>query len=261
MQPDIPPPAPARRSRKTPRRRSGAARIRVTLLGTFAVSQNGADARLRGGSRRLLALLAFSPRGISRTRAAELLYPESPPLTAASSLRSALAQLRAAVPGAVEADGVQLRLGGGITVDARELDTLAGDILDGSGAQGAGINLSRLTAEVLPGWHDDWVELERARMRGRCLHAIEHVAAHLTAEARFERAIATIHLALGGEGLRESAMTVLIEAHLAEGNKIEAVTPYLDYRKRLAAALGVEPSRHLRELMARLLDEGKGGAE
>ena len=44
------------------------------------------------------------------------------------------------------------------------------------------------------------------------------------------------------EPLRESAHRVLAEAHLAEGNRIEARRTYFAYRSLVQAELGIEPT-------------------
>ena len=57
--------------------------------------------------------------------------------------------------------------------------------------------------------------------------------------------------AVGAEPLRESAQRVLIEAHLAEGNFVEARRAYMAYDEMLAAELGVSPSVELAEMVRR----------
>jgi DNA-binding SARP family transcriptional activator len=54
--------------------------------------------------------------------------------------------------------------------------------------------------------------------------------------------------AVGAEPLRESAQRVLIEAHLAEGNFIEARRAYMAYQEMLEAELGASPSLELAEI-------------
>jgi DNA-binding SARP family transcriptional activator len=54
--------------------------------------------------------------------------------------------------------------------------------------------------------------------------------------------------AVGIEPLRESAQRVLIEAHLAEGNLVEARRAFMRYRDLVADELGVLPSRELADI-------------
>jgi DNA-binding SARP family transcriptional activator len=55
--------------------------------------------------------------------------------------------------------------------------------------------------------------------------------------------------AVGIDPLRESASRVLIEAHLAEGNWVEARRTYERYRDTVRCELGVEPSEQLTDLV------------
>ena len=56
--------------------------------------------------------------------------------------------------------------------------------------------------------------------------------------------------AVGVEPLRESAQRVLIEAHLAGGNFVEARRMYMAYHEMLGAELGLSPSVELAEIVS-----------
>ena len=255
MEPAEPPPAP----RSAAGRRAAGAPIEVTLLGGFEVRADGAPVRLGGGGRRLLALLALSPGWLDRGRAAELLYPARPRPGASRNLRATLARLRAALPGAVEVTRTHLRLSPRVAVDVRLVEAIARGRVPAAAAAGGRVDVSRFTADLLPGWRDEWVRSDRDGMRELGLDATGKVAAYEAARGDFGSAKATIFPALRRDPFRESAMLVLLEAILAEGNQSDAVRRYLAFRTKLRAILGVEPSRRLRDLMERLLDEGRGG--
>jgi DNA-binding SARP family transcriptional activator len=55
---------------------------------------------------------------------------------------------------------------------------------------------------------------------------------------------------VGADPLRESAQRVLVEAHLAEGNRSEALRLYAEHRDLVRRELGVEPSPELTALVA-----------
>jgi DNA-binding SARP family transcriptional activator len=103
--------------------------------------------------------------------------------------------------------------------------------------------------DLLPGWYDDWVIFERERIRQRFLHALEALSRHLIAVGRFADAVEAAISVVSGDPLRESANRVLIEAHLAEGNVVEARRAYKRYRDTVRRELGVEPSEQLARLM------------
>ena len=99
--------------------------------------------------------------------------------------------------------------------------------------------------DLLPGWSEDWVIFEREHIRQRLLHALEALSRHLVAVGRCADAVNAAMWAVGAGPLRESAIRVLIEAHLAEGNLVEARRVYQAYRDTVRRELGVEPGRHL----------------
>ena len=102
---------------------------------------------------------------------------------------------------------------------------------------------------MLPGWYDEWVIFERERLRQRLLHAMESLTRHLISRGLLADAIEVATTAVGVEPLRESAQRVLIEAHMAEGNLVEARRAYMAYHELLATELGVSPSIELVEII------------
>ncbi len=112
--------------------------------------------------------------------------------------------------------------------------------------------------ELLPDWYDDWVMFERERLRQLRLHALEILCRRLAAAGSFGPAVDAGLAAVLGEPLRESAQRVLIEAHLAEGNRSEAIRQYNSYRVRLYAELGLQPSPSLRRLVLEVEGDDAG---
>jgi DNA-binding SARP family transcriptional activator len=95
------------------------------------------------------------------------------------------------------------------------------------------------TLELLPGWYDDWVLVERERMRHRVLHALEALSRLLRSAGRCAEAVEVALMAVNAEPLRESAQRELLESHLAEGNWVEGRRSYQSYCDRLSRELGV----------------------
>jgi DNA-binding SARP family transcriptional activator len=112
-----------------------------------------------------------------------------------------------------------------------------------------------LIGDLLPGWYEDWVVMERERLRQIRLHALEVLCRHLTSVRVFDRAVQAGLAAVTGEPLRESANLTLIEAFLAEGNVADAILHYRRYRDLLLEELGVRPSFRLAELVHGLNSE------
>lgn len=239
------------RARRQHIRRGDAPHLRVALLGRFAVGRDGADVSLPPAAARLVALIALRGGAVHRSRVAATLWPELLEERAAASLRATLSRLGRACPGLLEIDPASLRLAEAVAVDAREVERLALRILDGGTCDAPSV--VALAVELLPDWSDDWVQFERDRLLELCLQAIEALTERLTQERRYGLATATIYEALRIDPLRESAVRALIEIHLAQGNRAQAVRCFLGFRARLRSELGVEPSESLRALMEPLL--------
>jgi DNA-binding SARP family transcriptional activator len=104
--------------------------------------------------------------------------------------------------------------------------------------------------DLLPGWYDDFVIFERERLRQRLLHALEALSRLLVDARRYAQAVEVALEAVHAEPLRESAHRTLLEAHLAEGNLVEARRGYCGYRDLIRRDLGVEPDPALAALVA-----------
>jgi DNA-binding SARP family transcriptional activator len=99
-----------------------------------------------------------------------------------------------------------------------------------------------LEGELLPGWADEWVVLERERLRQVRLHALEMLAERLAGARRFDEAVEAAFAVLKVDPLRESTQRVLIETYLAEGNRAQAIWRYHAYRNLLKSRLKLEPA-------------------
>ena len=203
------------------------------------------------GSKRLLAYVALRQGRVERRHAAGMLWPACDEGRAAGNLRSALWRLRGAGIDFIDADKWSLLLSVEVVVDVHAVCGWANRLIDGT-AQGDDLAVSSSWVEaldLLPGWYDDWALIERERLRQRTLHALEALSKRLSRAGRFADAIEAAILAVTAEPLRESAQRALIEAHLAEGNLVEARRGYQAYRELINRELGVEPSKGLLTLL------------
>jgi DNA-binding SARP family transcriptional activator len=216
----------------------------------------GDPATLSESSLRLLVYLAFRHRPATRRVVAATLWPDVGEARAGGNLRSAMWRLRGAGSDTgttvVECSGATVAVGPELTVD---LDTLTGWARRIVGDAPAPADLAVPDAvdaalDLLPGWYDDWVIVERERVRTRILHALEQVSRRLSAAGRHAQAVDAAIAAVCAEPLRESAQRALIRCHLAEGNLVEAQRTFHAYRKLLDAELGVDPAPELWQLIA-----------
>jgi DNA-binding SARP family transcriptional activator len=159
----------------------------LVLLAGFSCCLSKATSPVPLAAQRLLAYLALSDDGAHRTAAAERLWPDSSPARAAANLRSALWRVRrAGAPVAIQCSGPRLRLAASTSVDLRQVLTQASQI-----ATRPMIDLALdsfiddLRKELLPGWSDDWLLLERERWDAVRLHTLELLAQQLLAAKRY----------------------------------------------------------------------------
>jgi DNA-binding SARP family transcriptional activator len=233
------------------------------LFGGPYVTVHGTRREVPEGSKRLLAFVALTQGRIERRRVAGELWPIGDDLRASGNLRSALWRLRAVGVDLVTADKWSLRLFEGVRVDCHMVSDWAARLIRGTaGNDDLTIPLSWSEAlNLLPGWYDDWVTMERERIRQRVLHALEVLSRRLAGAARCAEAVEAAMMAVAAEPLRESAQRVLIEAHLAEGNWTEGRRSYEAYRDLLCRELGVRPAADLASTVSQPWSAGHGGPQ
>lgn len=221
------------------------------LFGGPHVTLGGRRCEVPEGSKRLLAFVALHRRRVERRHAAGTLWPIGDDGRAAGNLRSALWRLRGAGIDLLAADKWSLALCDEVVVDVHVVSSWAGRLIDGTASDDdLAVSPCWLDAlDLLPGWYDDWALVERERVRQRVLHGLEGLSRRLVCAGRCAEAVEAAMLAVGAEPLRESAQRALIEAHLAEGNWVEAWRGYQAYRHLLDRELGVGPSTDLVALL------------
>ncbi len=240
-------------ARPTPRREvveEDAPAVALTLLDHFGLRCDGRGVALPASAQRLLAFLALQARPVLRVYVAGVLWIDAPEDRAFASLRSALWRLNKPACRLVDATSGQLRLAPGVRVDFRDATALAQRLLGGSAAtDDRDVDWTPLAGELLPGWYDEWVLMERERYRQLGLHALEGLAQRYIDASSPGRALNPALAAVAGEPLRESAHRVLIRVHLAEGNGGEALRQYELCRRLLRDRLGLAPSPQLDALI------------
>jgi DNA-binding SARP family transcriptional activator len=229
----------------------------MALLGGFVFSVGGEVLLgLSAGSQRLLAFLAVRDRPLTRHQVAGTLWPEVTDEQASASLRSAVSRLGAPARQAVRVTAHDLGLDEGVLVDVHYSQELARRLIDRdaipSDTDISTPAVEALSDDLLPGWYDDWAVIAAEDWHQLRMHALEAVAARLTAADRLAEAAAAALAAVRAEPLRETARASLIRVHLAEGNQSEAVGEFERYRVLLRAELNIEPTARLFDLLSSL---------
>lgn len=229
---------------------AGQSRIRLSLLGSFGLHVDDEPVELTMSAQRVLAFLALRRGAVTRAHVAGTLWGDTTDERAAANLRSALWRLRRPGVDLVSATNTHVRLLPSVEVDVHVVLGQAEQLLDeGRPFDAAGFDPMALAVDLLPDWYDDWVSLERERVRQTRLHALEALCERLIAAGRPSEAVRAAMVAVACEPLRESAQRVLVRAHVAEGNPSEAVRQYHAYREQLASALDLAPSPLMEEVV------------
>jgi DNA-binding SARP family transcriptional activator len=199
-------------------------------------------------------LLALNGGQINRVQGAGLLWPEVTGDRANANLRSVLWRLQRCHCNVVEASFTTIRFASDVGVDITPVFDIARRLLDRSAPpdihtirRALRCNFTDDIAPELCDW--EWLEVERERYRQLRLHALEALSAQLIAAKWYGAAIDAALEAIHADPFRETAHHLLVRAHLAEGNQLEARRRYDAYRNLLRKELDLEPSEQFMRLL------------
>ena len=228
-------------------------RVTVRLLGGFELSCDGARVSVPPGSQRLIAFLALHDRPLLRLYVAGALWLDVEETRSCANLRSALWRLRQPGHPIVEATATHVCLASAVVVDVQELVRVARQVLDSPGdALDVIFDDGPLEENLLPDWYEDWIDLERERLRQLRLHAVEAAAEYALAQHRPARAVDLALGALRRDPLRESLHELVIRTHLAQGNRAEAIRHHRSHLARMETEFGLRPSPEIVRLLGEL---------
>lgn len=233
---------------------SHAATTSVELLGSFRLSCRRRKAFVPMQSQRLLAYLAIHERPVSRWPLATTLWPFTRESRAQANLRTALWRIRQQAPEALTASDDALGLGPEVEVDYRLLfdSHRWNESMDGDDVSSL---VARLRSDLLPGWDEEWLIIERERGRQIRMRRLEALSRHYLNLGDTTAAIDAAYASIEIEPLRETAHIALIEAHIRDGNLAEAAHQARRLTALVYDELGINPSPHFSK---RLVDLGLG---
>jgi TolB-like protein/Tfp pilus assembly protein PilF len=228
--------------------------LQLRVIGGFAaVLPSGQPVEVSGKKNQaLLTYLALNTdRKLTREKLIGLLWSDRGEAQARNSLRQALAALRRGLGGieppplTVDGDSVVLA-GSAVSTDVGAFEELAasasadelrraaklyeGDLLDGMAVRDPAF--------------DDWLTLERSRLREVAIGALTRLMAHLNAA----EAITTGQRLVALDPLREASHQALMHAYAAQGQFELAIRQYHYCRDTLRRELDVEPSAKIESL-------------
>lgn len=201
---------------------------------------------------RLLALLALDGTR-ARSYLAGVLWPDSSEHHAGANLRESLSRIRHLSPYLVTARAETLSLDADLAVDVAEFHLCLNQVATGAEGRDLRSAVELLPrADLLPGWYDNWVLLERERMHQLRVRALEYLAEVLLAQDT-GLALAAAMAAIRLDPLRDRAHRAMLRVHLADGNEVEALRHFESFRAQLRWEIGLAPSAATCELMRPLL--------
>jgi DNA-binding SARP family transcriptional activator len=221
----------------------------VRLLGGFSVEGPQGVVHVPLPGQRVAVYLIVQGHPVHRHHVAATLWPDAQGFHARVNLRSTLCRLGSVAP-IVTSTGSSLRIADGVHVDVEALQATALDVREGR-FDGP---VPWFDLELLPGWTEEWVEVERERVRQLELHLLDHVVDASLEAGRPGDAIDAALRAIRLDPLREPSHAALLRALLADGDRLAAINHYRRLAARLRHSYGLAPSAEITGLMDDVLD-------
>lgn len=231
--------------------------LRIHLLGEFSLSYDNVPLTTIS-TPRLQSLLAYlvlhRVQRHRRSVLAGLLDPDTPESHARRALSQAIWQLRRNLPNLIESDrdSVSLSPRASLWVDALEFERLAAlqlkEITEGLPAPTTATACADLRqaiqlyrGELLEGLYDDWLLMERERLRELHLQALECLTQLEKSAGRYQSALEAALLLAQADPWRSSAQRQVMQLYFCLGRPEAALEQFEAYRRTLNAELGAEP--------------------
>ena len=244
--------------------------INIRLLGGFCIIAGVEKQRLSIPPRaaKLFTYCLFHREcWHSREHLIDLFWPDAPLEQARSCLNSTLSRLRRAFPPDVGpilvAEGREaFSLADGLTLSV-DVDLFTHVVrIDGPPSSGHTLTDDEATqlrkaldlyrGDLLPGWYDDWVLIERERLRHIYIVGLSRLMAHFSHTGALELAIAYGRRLLVLEPLHESVHRLMMQLFMRSGHRAAALKQYAHCCDLLKEELGVEPMEETQTLYARI---------
>ena len=240
-----------------------------TLLGKYNITTGSADQSIQLPQLPKLLLVHFlfnRHRWHTREDITEQFWPDYTPRKAASNLTSTLTRLHQALPAEfrplIQTCGTNtLMLSNEVDlwIDAEEFEaeaSLVDTALNEDAADRLRNALGLYHGDLLPGWDEEWILIERERLRYLFVISLRRLMGFYEETGALERAVACGQRVLKFEPLHEATHEALMQIYLQTGFRAAALKQYETCRRLLKTQLGVEPNDRLRELYGKALNPG-----
>jgi DNA-binding SARP family transcriptional activator len=231
--------------------------LRIYTFGGLRIERDGQPVQLSPKKARdLLAyLITFRDRSHPRAVLAGTLWPDLPETKARRRLSDTLWRIRDALGDYVETDRERIWLNTDaihwldVDVFERWLQEMEGTAKSGDAHLPDLASFTQLyLGPFLDGLYDDWVLLERERLRERWLVLLEQLAESYRAAHQPEAAIEAARALLQADPWHEPGVRLLMALLSDRGRAGEALQVYLDLCASLQTDLGIAPTAETTEL-------------
>jgi WD40 repeat protein/DNA-binding SARP family transcriptional activator len=235
--------------------------LQVRLLGQFDVQADGKRVHIpsRAGQSLLAYLLLSAGTAHRREKLAGLLSPDVSDENARRNLRQELWRIRKAIS-SQQPSGPEYLLADDITIAfnaegeywldvaglerAVPVEASAGELIH---------QVSLYRGELLPGFYDDWVVLERERIQALFESRIQKLLERLIAEQRWVPVLESAERWIALGQTPEPAYRALMAAYAALGDRAKVAYTLERCRAMLVQELDVEPSSETQTLYEQLM--------
>lgn len=225
--------------------------FQLSLLQSWQLRRGSDVVHLAARQQRLITALAIHGAR-RRSYLAGLLWPDNSDPKALESLRVSVHLVSRQAPGLLTIDGSILALSSLVDVDLYDVRARIRQLREEGLNGNVASCLDQLRhPDLLPDWYDDWVLFEQSRLQQGRLHAFHIIGRELLARCDYEAAVEALEAALELEPLYESAVGLLIQAEIQQGNNAAAFRAYEKYRRKLSDEMGLVPSEAIRRLLSK----------
>jgi DNA-binding SARP family transcriptional activator len=225
----------------------------MQLMGGFRLEVDGKLVELAESSQRLLVMLALEGSPQDRRLVASRLWPEKTDDRAGANLRSSLWRLPCANGShLVTTSTTKLELSKNMQVDVYEFERSGWSLIADPTQAADTLDRSLLFAELLPGWYEDWILMERERLSQLQLHFLEALVYILLQRGAITEALDTAIRLVGVDPLREGSQHALLSVYCFEGSLGQAQRQLDSYGQLLDEAFGCAPALSIGRVLSEI---------
>jgi DNA-binding SARP family transcriptional activator len=240
--------------------------ISISLFGNPSITQDGAPLRgfVSAKAAALVYYLAATGQPHAREALAGLLWPEADESHASKNLRDVLSNLRRLLGThlLITRQSVGMAAHADVEVDIRNFErqlqaarhaSNAADLLRAAVALYRGDFLEGFSLVDAPAF-EEWVLVERERLRRLVIDALAQLAADATDRGDYQSGIAHASRLLAMDPLHEASHRQLMLLLAMSGQRAAALAQYETCRRLLDDELGLDPDEETQALHRRVLD-------